>query len=360
MKPIVGVIDFFCGFGGLSLGLKQAGLKILAGIDAWDKAKAVYEANIESPFIHADIRQISLDNLERIINPHKPDFICFAGGPPCQPHSRALPEKWRKQKLQNWDPVFEHYAKLVLNYRPDCILLEEVPPARKYQLLRNFINSLTENGYFVTENGLLATNYGVPQKRRRFFLVASRLGKIEFPEPTTADKHKTLIEAIGHLPPLKAGETDPNDPAHTTGKITNELSLRRISYAKPGGTYADLPFELWQPVKQRYFRKFGKIPTWGAYMRLDPNQPSPTITTDIGLTRGRVIHPFQDRVISPREAALLQSFPNDFDLCPKGTKLSRTAMYKGIGNAVPPLVAKAFGEQILRFFTQVQNGNVNG
>jgi len=222
--------------------------------------------------------------------------------------------------------------------------MENVPRILKAVVFQRFIETLKSLEYVVDYKSCLCADYGLPQRRRRLVLVASRIGPIEIPAPTrTPAKFATVSDAIRGLPSLKSGQGDSADPLHASRTLspTNQL---RIQASKPGGSWLDWPEELRAPCHRKDSgRSFGSV-----YARMEWDKPSPTITTEFhNFGSGRFGHPEQDRALTLREAAILQGFPSNYKFVRPGDKVELEPMARLIGNAVPPPVGKAIGRTLL-------------
>nr|VFK01035.1 MAG: C-5 cytosine-specific DNA methylase [Candidatus Kentron sp. LFY] len=224
--------------------------------------------------------------------------------------------------------------------------MENVPRLMKFRsgsVFGDFIRDLEECGYHVWWNVVFCPDYGVPQQRSRLVLLASRHGHIELEAPRhSPDCYITVRKAIGDLPPLEAGNMAAEDPLHCASCLS-ERNLQRIRYSKPGGTWRDWPQEL---VTECHRRKTGRGYA-SVYGRMAWDRPSPTITTQFyGFGNGRFGHPEQDRAISLREGAILQSFPEDYVFTREGEEINFRRIGRLIGNAVPFALARAIARSI--------------
>lgn len=332
-------------------GLIQAGIDVIAGVDLDPEAKETYEVNnAPARFVNEDITKLPLDYFEKSFDVHiNDDEMIFVGCSPCQFYSiiRSSKEKSRKTK-----DLLLYFEKFVEYYKPGYVLVENVPGimSNKETILHDFLQKLEHLGYGNKENGRCVydvvnmKNYGIPQNRRRFSLIATRLDRqVHLPEH---EEHiMTVKEAIGNeveFPRIPAGYRDV-DPVrfHTTRNLT-PINLNRIRLVKKnGGTrmaFKDNP-ELQLKCYIGRDHSFRDV-----YGRLYWNKPSSTITTKfLSFTNGRFGHPDQDRCISVREGATLQSFPYKYVF---KTKNIQTAA-RLIGNAVPPEYGKRLGLTIL-------------
>ncbi len=329
-------VDLFCGTGGLSLGLQQAGVRVAAGIDIEQRCQYPYETNIKATFVLADINKVDGKRLKQLWP--EDDLRLLAGCAPCQPFSSQR-RGAKPSADKNW-PLLLAFAKLVKSCRPELVTMENVPRLMHDPVFTRFTGVLHDNGYHVTYGILYGPDFGLAQTRRRLILLASRLGEIEMPKPThTEDQYVTVNDVIGKLRPLENGEADPNDPLHVARRLS-DLNLRRAIASKAGGTWRDWPEDLLAECQKKdKGRSFGAF-----YGRMRANEPGPTITTQPYNTgAGRFTHPTQHRGLSLREAALLQGFPKEFIFTDKGEQITFSGVGKLIGNAVPPAFGKAVG-----------------
>ena len=214
-------------------------------------------------------------------------------------------------------------------------------------VISRFKKRLEESGYHSTAGIIESQKYGVPQRRRRLVLLASRYAKINLPEPThgpgSETSYSTVRDRIGHLPPIAAGETHPYVPNHRAANLS-QLNLRRIKATPPEGSRTDWPEELHLACHT----KRGYSGHTDVYGRMKWNSTATGLTTRcISLSNGRYGHPEQHRAISVREAASLQTFPEDFIF-----HGSLNSQARQIGNAVPVLLAEKFGKHILDHFSR--------
>lgn len=334
------VIDFFCGCGGTSAGLRSAGMNILAGIDYDEKAIKTYHKNFpEAVSIKKDIKVISENDIIEIINTHHiKGPLVFSACAPCQPFSNQNRFKKMSDKRVCLLDDLHRFIKKIL---PDYILLENVPGMQKVVNgpFSRFIKLLETLNYKFCFNVLNAVNYGVPQNRKRLVLLASKKYEIKFPDPKYGEglrPFRVVRDAIGKYPPINQGTSSPNVQDHEAAKLS-DLLLQRISVLKPGEDRRSWPDEL---KLQCHMNKKGHTDVYG---RLDWDKPSVTLTTKcISLSNGRFGHPTQNRALSAREAAAIQTFPDDFTFVGSVWEKGRQ-----IGNAVPVLFAKELGKQII-------------
>lgn len=341
-SPICAV-DLFCGAGGLTHGLLQAGIKVSAGIDIDEQARhAFVKNNAGAAFLCWDVSRKNYPSIAKLFDKDKIKLL--AGCAPCQPFSRLTNGI---QEHEAWD-LLDNFGRFVEGILPELVTMENVPElaARGRKVFDRFVRALERHGYKVDWKLVRCVEYGIPQARQRLVLLASRLGPIAVPEGGYRDpsQWETVRETIGNLPPLESGEEDPTDPLHVASQLS-AINLKRIR-ATPhdGGTRRDWPDDLVLDCHRKESgQSYGSI-----YGRMWWDQPSPTMTTLCnGIGNGRFGHPEQDRAITLREAALFQSFPRSYEFWPRDQKLNRKAVGRMIGNAVPPRLATALGEALL-------------
>lgn len=344
-KKNISVIDLFCGIGGLSYGFKQSGIEIKAGIDVDKSCQYAFETNCKSKFINKDISKIKGFELNSLYD--KNDIKILVGCAPCQPFS-SYTYKNDKQKDQRWQLLYE-FTRLIKEVKPAIISMENVPTLltfKKAPVFSNFVDSLEKEGYFVWHRIVYAPDYGIPQKRKRLVLLASNLGNIELLPPThTPNKYITVKDAIGNLEKLNSGETSKKDFIHKASKLSDK-NIKRIRQSKPGGSWK----RDWDDELKLSCHTSDKGKTYvSVYGRMKWDEPSPTMTTFCtGIGNGRFGHPEQDRAISLREAAILQSFPYNYKFVDKAENLKFGNTSKQIGNAVPPKLGEIIGDSIVK------------
>jgi DNA (cytosine-5)-methyltransferase 1 len=335
-------VDLFCGIGGLSYGLNSKGLHVLAGFDLDKTCKYSYESNNSAPFICEDIREVTAKDILPLY--HKKGIKVLAGCAPCQPFS-SYAFKNKEKDPNKYDLLYE-FGRLVQEVNPDIVTMENVSAIKTFKLknvLGDFIQTLNDNGYSVYYKIVFCPDYGVPQTRKRLVLLASRLGDIELLPPTHKKKdYVTVRQTIGDLPQLNAGERCPTDPLHRSAALS-ELNLRRMQATPYGGGWKDWPADLLLEChKTKKGESFGSV-----YGRMVWDAPSPTITTQCtGIGNGRFGHPEQNRAISVREAALLQTFPYEYKFFSDEEQVSITKASRYIGNAVPPRLGEVIADSI--------------
>ena len=334
------VLDLFCGCGGLSLGFEEAGYNVLLGIDVWKDALKTYAYNHKnSKTLCADISTLRGEDVEGLVGEDKVDVII--GGPPCQGFSIA----GKRIVDDERNKLYKGFVRMVEYFKPHAFVMENVPNILsigegivKDSIMKDF----KDLGYNVESKVLIASDYGVPQNRKRAVFVGLRHGNFDFRIPTVTEK-VTTEAALSDLPEgsIENGSKYPleissnyqrtmraNSSCVFNHEVTahNEQTVKIISLVPDGGNYKDLPKELQETRKVHI-----------AWTRLNSKRPS--ITIDTG--HRHHFHYKWNRVPTVRESARIQSFPDDFIfLC------SKTSQYKQVGNAVPPLMAKAIAEQL--------------
>lgn len=377
-------VDFFSGAGGLTCGLKMAGFESILGSDIHSiYAKTFAQNNPKAQVITNDIRELSEYSILELTGLKPGELDLFAGGPPCQGFSINAPIRSLDDQRNN---LFKEYLRIANILRPKAILIENVPglvSLGKGTVVEAIYKHLEEMGYTVGHKILFAGHYGVPQMRFRTIFIALRDGgKVEFPEPThnaqavanftgakdlcikisplfSQHMHKqaTVWNAISDLPALTPGEfihdvgyaVEPQSELQTllrTGskKVYNhacaklgKANIERLKYIPQGGSWRDIPHEM-LPLGLQRARRSDHTKRYG---RLHPDGLCSTILTKCDPHWGSFFHPTQDRAISVREAARIQTFPDKFIFTG-----NLTQQFEQVGNAVPPLMAKAIGETI--------------
>ena len=340
-KPVK-VFDFFCGCGGASSGFRSSGMDIVFGLDNDADAEQSFRLNFpDATFIGDDIADVPESALDSVVDAFQGHPLLFNACAPCQPFSRQ-----RRKKSTSDDGrtrLLEHVLRFVGRYRPELIFSENVPGLRDgsggREIFERLVDTLQQMGYATTHNVIRSQEYGVPQHRARLVLLASVFGPVTFATRTHgADTPHTRLPTVGKwisaLPAIAAGEEHPSVPNHRAAKLS-PLNLRRIRFTPPGGGWQDLPSELMPRSRRSGFGGFTDV-----YGRLKWDAPAPALTTRcISFSNGRFGHPFQDRAISVREAACLQTLPLGFVLAG-----SLNSQARQVGNAVPALLAERFGE----------------
>ncbi len=336
------VVDLFCGVGGLTHGLQLAGLNVVAGIDFEESCRYAYEQNNNAIFIKRDITTVTANEIDELFPQNTVKIL--AGCAPCQPFSKYT-KRYRKEGYQDekWRLLY-YFGNIIAGVHPEIIAMENVPELRSTDVFFDFTNKLNELNYHVWSSVVFCPDYGVPQNRKRLVLLASNLGNIRLIQPThQPNEYVTVRDVIGQLPEIQAGQTDIDDPLHTSTRLNNK-NIRRIQASVPGGTWRDWPEEL----QLKCHKKDSGTSYPSVYGRMEWDKPSPTITTQFyGYGNGRFGHPEQNRAISLREGAILQSFPRDYEFINEGTSMNKRGLGTQIGNAVPVELGRAIGISII-------------
>lgn len=335
-------IDLFCGAGGLAYGLQDAGLDVKAGFDIDPDCKYPFETNNSAEFHMKDIRSVTGDDLNQLWGDGSQSFRLLAGCAPCQPFS-TLRQSVKNTDNDKWN-LLREFGRLVDETDPHFVTMENVPGLAKTEIFSKFVSSMERKGYNVDANLVFLPALGLPQRRKRLVLVASRIKAIHVPVPKLkADEYKTVRDFIGEIEPLKHGEHSASDSLHRAQQL-REINLQRIQSSKPGGTWRDWPVDLQLACHKKPTGKYYA----SVYGRMDWDSPSPTITTQFyNYGTGRFGHPQQDRAISLREGSVLQGFPPNYQFVPPGAPVIIDKIGRLIGNAVPPILGKEIGLAIM-------------
>ena len=343
-------VDFFCSGGGMSYGMQQAGVEILAGIDFDRNCEATYKANIKgAEFIHANVFDLEAEDLQKKLSLKKnDDNLLLIGCSPCQFWSIINTTKEKSAQSKN---LLKEFHRFVTYFNPGYVVVENVPGVLKKKEesgLNEFITWLEDKDYKVHFRVHEVSNYGVPQHRKRFTLIANRITKVELEPVITLNKKVTVRDVLGEqngFPKVKQGHKDNTDFMHTVAGL-NALNLERLSLTpQDGGTRLAYVYDKRLAPACHYCKIDGFKDIYG---RMWWDKPAPTITTKFySLSNGRFAHPEEDRAISIREGAVLQSFPINYKF--KGTSVAGIA--RMIGNAVPPKYAEAIGQSIINNHT---------
>lgn len=340
------VFDFFSGCGGTSSGLESVGFDIAMGLDFDKDAVDSFKANFpKAQTVCAPIETLSPDILTSIIGDDRENLL-FCGCAPCQPFSKQNRQKSSNDPRKN---LLVEFSRFVEYWTPSYILIENVPGIQKLTSkgpFHNFLVLLSKLGYHHDYDVLPASNYGVPQRRERLVLIASNKAPIALPAPSHGPESSTpyscVEDWIRELPPIAAGETCEKDSQHQAAKLSPK-NLERIKATPEGGTRENWPEELKLECHKNYS---GHSDVYG---RLHWKKLASGLTTRcISLSNGRFGHPSQNRALSIREAANLQTFPPNYRFY--GSLSSRA---RQIGNAVPPLMAQKLGTTIKMHYQNV-------
>lgn len=347
-------IDLFCGAGGLSSGLVSAGFQVVGAIDSWELAVESHRLNFSHTAVCDDIKNASGENLRLRFGCSEVDLV--AGGPPCQGFS--IQRIGSDQDARN--VLILEFARLVTELSPRMFLMENVPGLlgkRGKEIAARFVRKLTSAGYEVRSQLINAADYGVPQIRKRVFFYGWRkteeFGFVFPAPPRTMRQWKTVSDAISDLSsPPADNQPSVTDALHRRTRLS-ELNLQRLRYIPPGGGFENLPVELRANCHKDGASAIGHRYVYG---RLAPDRPAATITARFdSFTRGKFAHPSEDRNITLREGARLQSFPDDFRFL--GTQEEIAAQ---IGNAIPPRLASILATSIYDYLAgksgQIEKG----
>ncbi|MDW9391394.1 DNA (cytosine-5-)-methyltransferase [Sinorhizobium meliloti] len=335
-KRAVQAIDLFCGVGGLTRGLEKAGIDVRLGVDIDPACEFPYSENNDASFLLKSVADLKAADLAPELD--SAPYTLLAGCAPCQPFSTY------QQKLgpsdERWH-LLGHFGRLAEELDPDFITMENVPNLARQSVFEEFVSKLEALDFHVEYAVVNCAEFGVPQQRNRLVLLASKLGPIELLR--TKKKQKTVREAIGDLPPIEAGGVWESDPLHQASELS-DLNLRRIRASVPGGSWRNWKKDL---VAECHKRPTGKTYP-SVYGRMKWDEPAPTMTTQyFGFGNGRFGHPEQDRAISLREGAILQSFPKGYKFVRSGDPIYCKTIGRLIGNAVPVKLAEAIGKSIV-------------
>ncbi|MFH4618164.1 DNA cytosine methyltransferase [Vibrio furnissii] len=360
------LVDLFSGAGGMSAGFEMAGFQVFASIELMEKYAKTHALNFpNSVTLSGDIRDLPPDEFGKKtgISPQEP--VIIIGGPPCQTFSNIGQSKIKSilNKDIKHDPrnyLFKNYLDYVSYFKPDVFVMENVPNLKtKYngEIFDKILKICAELGYKVNHKILDASHFGVPQKRKRLFIVGNRLnGEFEFPSETTKEKPTTVFDAIGDLPKIhdgiRAGDLPYSEVKPLTKfqklmrnksgvvgnnicRVSNDRAKKVFVHMKQGDKYMDLPADV------RSILPFNENRFHDRLKRLVMNEPSWTVLAHIGMDGYRYIHPTETRTLSVREAARIQSFPDSFEFVG-----NMREQYIQVGNSVPPLLAKSLAQQV--------------
>ncbi|MBI1766073.1 MAG: DNA cytosine methyltransferase [Acidobacteria bacterium] len=341
MRRPISAIDLFCGAGGLTHGLRLEGIDVRVGIDLDPACEYPFKHNNTGvAFLPKDVTKITADQLRTYIPEN--GVTLLAGCAPCQPFS-TYSQGHRDEADNRWT-LLREFARLAEELCPDVVTMENVPKLEEHEVFADFVSRLKSLGYHVTHSVVDCRYYGVPQHRKRLVLFASRYGEIKLQPPTHSENEfVTVRQTIEKLEKIVSGETSTGDSLHRASLLT-EKNLQRIRASKPGGTWRD-----WErKLRTKCHRKKSGKTYPSVYGRMTWDEPAPTMTTQCyGFGNGRFGHPEQDRAISLREAALIQTFPAHYAFAPSGQKVSFKKTGRLIGNAVPVELARVIANSIL-------------
>ncbi len=336
-------IDLFCGAGGLTEGLRQAGFSVIGAIDNEPLAVETYKANHSKTKVwEIDIKKMAASRLMRELALGKGELDLLAGCPPCQGFSSMRTLNGSKDIHDSRNDLVFHFLRFVRVLRPKAIMMENVPALADDWRIERMLEDLGKLGYKANVKILNAADFGVPQRRRRMILLGSKNGTLDVPRK--ADSVRTVRDVIADLE--KPGNSD--DPLHDFGEKRSERISDLIKkIPKDGGSRTDLHPDLQLPCHKKC-NGFKDV-----YGRMAWDDVAPTITSGCtNPSKGRFLHPVQNRAITLREAALLQSFRYDYYFSLRKGKQPAAVL---IGNALPPELIRRQGEAIRKHFPENEN-----
>ncbi len=334
-------IDLFCGAGGLTRGLLDAGIDVVGGIDLDDRCRESYESNnAPAQFVCSDVSTVTVEDIATLTDVEETDDLLLAGCAPCQPFSQQR----RGDRRRGDATLLREFGRLVGEVLPAQVLIENVPGMARVQgnsTFRRFVRLLRDNDYRVVSGVLDAKHYGVPQSRRRLVLIAMRNKPVTLPQRECGRELQpfaTVRSAIERFPAIEAGGADLDTPNHVAASIT-DINIERLRNTPPdGGDRRAWPEHLRLACHGNGYEGHTDV-----YGRMRWDAPSPTLTGRChSISNGRYGHPVQDRAISLREAAAIQTFPDDYVFYESNKHIALQ-----IGNAVPVRLAQALGRHIV-------------
>lgn len=347
-------VDAFAGAGGMCLGLQNAGLDPILSFDFDDHCIETMNKNkkyFNHQALKIDVNSLLEGNWKKVLKVRPGELFLMAGGPPCQGFSIQR----IGSDLDDRNDLVISYVKLICEIKPKFFILENVAGLtgkRGKEVLSRAIEIAEKSGYYIHKQVIDAQDYGVPQRRKRLFVVGEFIESgfspcFEFPK--ALGKKLTVRDAIGNLPSAPIDGTEHPTLKHHRADKLSELNKKRLSVLKPGQGMVDLPKHLRADCHKAGADKIGHRNVYG---RMSWNDVAPTITARFdSFTRGQFGHPKELRSISLREGALLQTFPADFEFIGNKVDIARQ-----IGNAVPPTLACSIGSQILKCYKNKING----
>ena len=337
---VASVVDLFCGAGGLTRGFLDEGFDVRGGFDIDPTCRYPYERNNGVPFEETDVTHLDGKALRSLLAGSPARVV--AGCAPCQQFSRYTQRGGEDVQPEKWG-LLRSFARIVEETRPEVVTMENVVELKRHQVFHDFHRSLVQAGYCVTAREVDCREHGVPQRRKRLVVFAALNGPVNLAAPThTPNEFVSLRSVIGSMEPLDAGGASANDPIHRSSALS-PLNLQRIRASKPGGTWHDWD----EALRAGCHRKSSGKTYQSVYGRLTWDEPSPTITTQAnGYGNGRFGHPDQDRGLSLREMALLQTFPPDYQFVEPGEEVRMATVGRHIGNAVPVALGRVIARSI--------------
>jgi DNA (cytosine-5)-methyltransferase 1 len=325
------VLDLFCGCGGASLGFRQAGFRLVGAVDIDESACTTYQRNLGLSPLRADLRLLDCPTLLKAFELGRGDVDVVVGCPPCQSYSSL--HRTRSNVDEGGNYLLHTFAKIVGELKAPVVVMENVPGLARRREFFNYLKKMENMGYSSYHSILNAKDFGVPQNRRRLVCISFRTRSV-FPETDFSEFYLNLVatvrDAIGDLPPVGAGQAHPTIPNHKARSHSERVMRMIAAIPKDGGSRKDLPRRMWLDCHRRLEKNGGGAES--VYGRMWWDRSAPTITTRCTTpSSGRFIHPEQDRSITPREAARLQTFPDSFIFPDSFATAERL-----IGNAFPP------------------------
>jgi DNA (cytosine-5)-methyltransferase 1 len=338
----IGAVDLFCGIGGLTYGIQKAGINVVAGIDIDESCQYPYEENNKAAFIHKNISEVKGKEIKKLLRGY--DVKVLVGCAPCQPFSSHQKDKKHRDTHKDWSLLYQ-FARIVKESKPDIVSMENVPALVEEQVFIDFVSTLRNLKYEVNYKVVNAANYGVAQNRRRLLLLASNKKGLHLIEETHLNNWNNVRNVIGKLPPVEAGEEYEQDELHQAPSLS-KINIKRIKASKPKGTWRDWPEDL---LLECHKKKTGKsYPS--VYGRMSWDEVAPTMTTQYTYYgTGRFGHPEQNRALTMREGALLQTFPQTYKFTDEKTPICIKSITRHIGNAVPPRLGEIIGLSIASY-----------
>lgn len=346
----VQVVDLFCGVGGLTRGLLDSGLNVVAGFDNDPTCEYAYTHNNHIDFHLQNIRNVTGSDINDCYDKNADKIL--VGCAPCQPFSAMRYKLGEKNINDEKYDLLTEFGRIIQETKPIVVSMENVPQIRDTNVYQNFINTLNKLEYHIDANVVYCPDYGISQSRRRFVLLASRLGEIRL-IPPTHDRHTVYVRNyIYNLPQVDAGNVDPHDPMHRAARLS-DINLQRIRASVPGGTWRDWP----ENLRCECHKKDSGKTYSSVYGRMSWDQIGPTITTQFYCYgTGRYGHPVQDRALTLREGALLQTFPPNYNFINPDRAFSFRDIARHIGNAVPVRLGEVIGLSII---AHLDDNNIN-
>ena len=348
------VVDLFCGIGGLTHGFMTERFAVSAGVDFDETCSYAYKKNNNAKFHHMDVTNLTSEELNKLFPKGKRKILI--GCAPCQPFSVFTYQRNNNAGKQSNDTKWKllySFSNLIEEVKPEIVSMENVPNLCTFdngKVFDDFVKQLEKNDYKVSYNVYNAQDYGVPQRRKRLILLASKHSKFDLIPSTHKNEYVTVRQAIGSLPKIEDGKHCEDDFLHYARRLT-VLSKKRIKATPEGGSWLDWDESL---LLECHKKDGGQMYT-SVYGRMSWNDVAPTMTTYcIGLNNGRFGHPEQNRAISLREAAILQSFPQDYNLVDPNVPFNAHILARHIGNAVPVGLGQAIAKSVKKHIRSIK------